>query len=72
MSQSAEDGCMGLLSCMCRADAKSGQFYGPGSGMMAARGPAVPFELESFYDNEKTRTLLWERSTEAVGGEFSI
>lgn len=71
-SQSAEDGCMGLLSGMCREDAKSGQFYGPGSGMMAARGPAVPFALEGFYDNEKTRTLLWDRSTKAIGREFTL
>ncbi len=72
MSQSAEDGSMGLLSCMCRADAKSGQFYGPGSGMMAARGPAVAFELEDFYDNEPTRTLLWDRSNAAIGREFVL
>ncbi len=26
---------MGLLSCMCLAGAKSGQFYGPGSGATA-------------------------------------
>ncbi len=72
MSQSAEDGTMGLLSCMCRADAKSGQFYGPGSGMMAARGPAVAFALEDFYDNDKTRTLLWDLSSKAIGRDFEI
>lgn len=72
MSQSAEDGCMGLLSCMCRADAESGQFFGPGSGMMATRGPAVPFALEGFYDNEKTRALLWDRSSKAIGREFVL
>jgi len=72
ISQSAEDGAMGILSCICLADATSGQFYGPGSGMMAARGPAVPFALESFYDNDETRELLWKSSSEAIGREFSI
>jgi NAD(P)-dependent dehydrogenase (short-subunit alcohol dehydrogenase family) len=72
MAQSAEDGAMGLLSCMCRADATSGQFWGPGSGPMAIKGPAEPFTLEAFYDNDETRTLLWERSNAATGREFSI
>ena len=72
MSQSAEDGAMGLLSCMCRSDATSGQFWGPGAGMMAARGPAIAFELEPYYDNEATRDLLWDRSCEAIGRGFSI
>ncbi len=72
MAQSAEDGTMGLLSCMCRADAKSGQFWGPGSGSMAIKGPAEPFDLESFYDNDQTRTLLWDRSNAATGRDFSI
>jgi NAD(P)-dependent dehydrogenase (short-subunit alcohol dehydrogenase family) len=72
MSQSAEDGAMGIISCMCKVDAKSGQFYGPGSSMMAARGLARPFKLEGFYDNEATRELLWERSCAAIGREFEI
>lgn len=72
MGQSAEDGAMGLISCMCLADATSGQFYGPGSGMMAMRGPAEPFALEAFYDNEATRNLLWTKSEEATGGAFTI
>lgn len=72
MSQSAEDGAMGLIACMCHSDAKSGQFWGPGAGMMAARGPAIPFELEDFYDNEQTRTLLWDLSCKAIDREFEI
>lgn len=72
MSQSAEDGAMGLLSCMCRPDADSGQFWGPGAGMMAARGPATSFALEAFYDNDETRTLLWDRSCAAIGRDFEV
>ncbi len=65
-AQSAEDGAMGILSCMCLPEAESGQFWGPGSGASAMRGPAEPFALESFYDNEATRELLWAKSEEAV------
>lgn len=72
MSQSTEDGAMGIISCMCLSDAMSGQFYGPGSGMMAAKGPALPFPLEGFYDNEPTRGLLWEKSEAAIGRSFVL
>lgn len=72
LAQSAEDGAMGLLSGMCLTEAKSGQFYGPGSGNTAFRGEAKPFALESFYDNAETRDLLWSKSEEAIGGTFSI
>jgi NAD(P)-dependent dehydrogenase (short-subunit alcohol dehydrogenase family) len=71
-SQTPEDGAMGLLSCMCLADAASGQFYGPGSGAMSMRGKAEPFDLESYYDNTATRELLWNKSEEATGGSFDI
>ena len=57
---------------LCLPDAKSGQFYGPGSGMMAPKGKAVPFDLESFYDNPETRELLWAKSEEAIGESFDI
>ncbi|MBL4686695.1 MAG: SDR family NAD(P)-dependent oxidoreductase [Nannocystaceae bacterium] len=72
ISQSAEDGAMGIISCMCLPDATSGQFYGPGPGMMAVKGPAIAFALEGFYDNEETRELLWERSSAAIGRDFEI
>ena len=72
ISQSAEDGAMGIISCMCLTDAQSGQFYGPGDGMTAMRGKAEPFDLESFYDNDATRELLWSKSEEAIGAAFEI
>jgi len=71
-SQSAEDGSMGILSCMCLPDATSGQFYGPGTGSAAIKGEAKPFALESFYDNAATRDLLWTKSEAAIGGPFPI
>jgi len=70
--QSQEDGAMGILSCMCLPEAESGQFWGCGLGPLASKGPAKPSGLESFYDNEETRELLWNKSTEAIGREFSI
>jgi len=72
LSQSPEDGAMGLISAMSLADAESGRFYGPGSGAMAIRGKAIPFALEPYYDNEATRELLWSKSEEATGGPFTI
>ena len=72
LSQTPEDGAMGILSCMCLPNATSGQFYGPGSGSTAMKGKAEPFALESFYDNAETRDLLWSKSEEAVGGTFDI
>lgn len=72
LGQTPEDGAMGILSCMCLPEAESGQFYGPGSGMMAPKGKAEPFELESFYDNPETRELLWTKSEAAIGMKFTI
>ena len=71
-SQSAEDGAMGILSCMCLPEVQSGQFYGPGSGSNAFKGKAEPFALESFYDNPATRALVWQKSEEAIGRDFAI
>ena len=72
MGQSMEDGTMGILSCMCLKDVQSGMFYGPGDGKLALKGPARPFALESFYDNESTRELLWKKSCDAIGREFIV
>lgn len=72
MGQSMEDGAMGILSCMCLENVKSGEFYGPGSSLMAIKGKAEPFALESFYNNESTRELIWKKSCEAVGKDYTI
>ncbi len=72
LSQSTEDGAMGLISCMCHPDARSGQFWGPGMHLTALKGAVAPAELEPFYDNPETRELLWRKSNEAVGIDFVI
>jgi NAD(P)-dependent dehydrogenase (short-subunit alcohol dehydrogenase family) len=72
MSQSTEDGAMGILSCMCLPDATSGQFYGPGKGLTSMKGPALPFALEGFYDNEPTRAMIWQKSEAAIGRSFAV
>lgn len=72
LGQTPEDGAMGIISGMCLPDAQSGQFYGPGEGMMAPKGKAKPFPLEDFYDNAETRELLWSKSEEATGVTFDL
>lgn len=72
LGQSQEDGAMGLISCMLKPDVKSGEFFGPGSGPYALKGKAISMKLESFYDNEPTRNLLWQKSCEAIGEDFKI
>lgn len=72
MSQTPAEGAMGILSCMCLPEAKSGEFYGPGAKSWSMRGPARPFALEGFYDNDATRDLLWSKSCDAIGREFAI
>ena len=72
VSQSEEDGTLGLLSCTVLPDAQSGEFYGPGSGMMASKGKVKAFAMEKKYDNPEIRSLLWDKSCEAIGKEFII
>ncbi len=72
MGQSMEDGAMGILSCMCLENVKSGQFYGPGSSSMALKGKAEPFPLESFYNNDAVRDLIWKKSCEAIGRDLAL
>ncbi len=71
-SQSEEDGSIGILSCMCLPEVESGQFWGPGKGMMAMKGKVKPFNLEKSYNNTETKKLLWEKSCKAIGKEFTI
>jgi NAD(P)-dependent dehydrogenase (short-subunit alcohol dehydrogenase family) len=72
VSQSEEDGTLGILSCAVLADAKSGEFYGPGSGMMASKGEAKPFPMESQYDNAETIEMIWDKSCAAIGKDFLL
>lgn len=72
LSQSAEDGALGILSCVFLPDAKSGTFYGPGMGMMAMKGEAKAYPLEKQYTNSHTIELLWNKSCEAIGEDFVV
>ena len=72
VSQSEEDGTLGILSCAVLPEAKCGEFYGPGLGMMASKGEAKADAMEPKYDNPETRNMLWEKSCEAIGSEFII
>jgi hypothetical protein len=40
--------------------------------MTSAKGKPIKFELEGFYDNDKTKKLLWEKSCNAIGEDFNI
>ena len=72
VSQTEEDGTLGILSCAVLPDAASGMFYGPGMGMMASKGEAKPYPLEKQYDNPQTIALIWEKSCQAIGKPFDI
>ncbi len=72
ISQSPEDGTLGILSCAVLPEAKSGEFWGPGSGMMASKGEAKPFGMEKQYDNATTKDMIWSKSCEAIGKDFTI
>jgi len=72
ISQSEEDGTLGILTCATSPDVKCGEFYGPGSGLMASKGEAKPFPLEKQYNNDKTIEMIWTKSCEAIGKEFEI
>lgn len=66
MSQSKEDGAMGILTCMCSANVKSGEFYGPAG----ATGPAKRVGF-GFLTTKKAEKVLWEAS-EAALGKFEL
>ena len=72
VSQSPEDGTLGILSCAVLPQAQSGEFWGPGSGMMAGKGEAKPFALESNCTAQETIDLIWSKSCEAIGKPFEI
>ena len=72
VSQSEEDGTLGILSCAVLPEATSGSFYGPGLGMNSSKGEAKRYDLERKYDNPAVRDLLWQKSCEAIGGAFEI
>ena len=66
--QSQEDGTMGILRGIADPSIESGTFIGP-KGM---KGLATTFKLEAKYDNPETREMIWKKSCEAVGEDFTI
>ena len=71
-SQSEEDGAMGIISCICLPNIKSGQFWGPGKGLLAIKGKAKPYDFEKKYNNDRTIDLIWEKSCNAVGKKYNF
>ena len=72
VSQSEEDGTMGILSCAVLPEAECGKFYGPGMGLTASKGEAKAYDLEKQYDNPETLAMIWEKSCAAIGAEFEF
>ena len=72
VSQSEEDGTLGILSCAVLPEAECGKFYGPGMGLTAAKGEAKAYDLEKQYDNPETLAMIWEKSCAAIGEDFEI
>lgn len=66
LSQSPEDGAMGLIRGICSDDVESGVLYGP-RGLV---GKAVKRPLGRFV-NDKAAEMLWTESEKACG-EFTI
>ncbi len=64
--QSLEDGALSIIKCISDSVVESGKFYGPGKGKLAFKGPVKIFDLESYYNNDATRNILWEKSCDAI------
>ena len=72
VAQSEEDGTTALLACAALPDAKSGEFWGPGMGVMSSKGEAKPYPFEDEYNSEEARELIWQKSCEAIGKDFDL
>ena len=59
---------MGILRGIADPSIESGTFIGP-KGM---KGLATTFKLEAKYDNPETREMIWKKSCEAIGEDFTI
>jgi len=70
VAQSQEDGAMGLLKCMVRADVDSGVLYGPKDSK--ASGPAVANPIMPYENDPKAIEMLWRTSEEATGVKFDV
>jgi len=79
MTQSEEDGTMGILMCSADPSAESGNFYGPyGKGLVGGKhdqaaytGPATRMKFETLAHAE-AREMLWRVSEEVTGASFTV
>ena len=69
-AQSQEDGTIPILKGLLEPGAQSGDFFGPGAGQMAFKGPVIKFPLSEEYKETEVKKLLWDKSTEAVSDYF--
>jgi len=72
VSQTAEDGALGILMSCCDPAVQSGGLYGPGGQGLKGMAKLLPAAPEEKLADEASRTLLWEASEEATGGKFAI
>ena len=73
-AQSAEDGCMPLLECICREQLAKPAFYGPRHKGIFGRivkdgsfGPPVLSQPEALCTAAASKALLWSASERATG-----
>eukprot|EP00049_Salpingoeca_infusionum_P017864 m.354698 g.354698 ORF g.354698 m.354698 type:complete len:346 (+) comp17083_c0_seq1:238-1275(+) len=71
MSQSAEDGTMGLLRAAFDPNAKSADFYGP-PGKYGFKGQADNIPPEPLCTDQNSKSMLWEVSCTACDVDFTI
>lgn len=72
--QSAEDGTMGLLSCIALPDIKSGDFLKP-NGKEEMTGPLMTLrrpDVEPECQDKESQKLFWAASEKAVSEQFII
>ena len=78
-AQSAEDGTMPLLSCMCQPGIKPRAFFAPGKkGLLGwitndtTVGLPKEIPLEPLCTKEESKAMLWEASEAACGPFFPV
>jgi NAD(P)-dependent dehydrogenase (short-subunit alcohol dehydrogenase family) len=69
VSQTAEDGAVGITLCCCSPGVKSGDFYGPPGQGMAGMAVSLPVWRNT---DEVARNMLWEESERTTGASFKF
>ena len=68
LSQSAEDGAAGIVTCTCASELTSGSFYGP-VNYAGLTGPAVKMTPDAPSMSPANKDLLWEESLKGIDCE---